>query len=52
MKKILSLLLVWALFAFKTEEQKPTIYMIGDSTMANKVLEGGNPERGWGLRRL
>lgn len=48
MKKILSLLLVWALFAFKAEEQKPTIYMIGDSTMANKVLEGGNPERGWG----
>ena len=22
--------------------------MIGDSTMANKNLEGGNPERGWG----
>ena len=22
--------------------------MIGDSTMANKVLTGGNPERGWG----
>jgi hypothetical protein len=22
--------------------------MIGDSTMANKSLDGGNPERGWG----
>lgn len=22
--------------------------MIGDSTMANKSLEGGNQERGWG----
>lgn len=26
-----------------------TIFMIGDSTMANKKLEGGNPERGWGM---
>lgn len=25
-----------------------TIFMIGDSTMANKNLEGDNPERGWG----
>ena len=25
-----------------------TIFMIGDSTMANKSLTGGNPERGWG----
>ena len=24
-----------------------TVYMIGDSTMANKSLEGGNQERGW-----
>ncbi len=27
---------------------KTTIFMIGDSTMANKPLEGENPERGWG----
>ena len=27
---------------------KPTIFMIGDSTMANKTLSGGNQERGWG----
>lgn len=29
-------------------QQKFTIFLIGDSTMANKKLEGGNPERGWG----
>jgi len=28
--------------------QKPTIYGIGDSTMANKPLANENPERGWG----
>lgn len=35
------------LLAFKPEH-KPVIYMIGDSTMANKVLEKEGPERGWG----
>ncbi len=34
--------------AFKTDKPQITIFMIGDSTMANKVLTGGNPERGWG----
>ena len=29
-------------------ERIPVIYMIGDSTMADKSLSGGNPERGWG----
>lgn len=28
--------------------QKPTIYGIGDSTMANKIQPDKNPERGWG----
>lgn len=28
--------------------QKRNIFMIGDSTMANKPLEKGNQERGWG----
>ena len=27
----------------------PTIYMIGDSTMANKKLDNNNQERGWGM---
>ncbi|MBR5687991.1 MAG: pectin esterase [Prevotella sp.] len=26
-----------------------TIFMIGDSTMANKPITNGNPERGWGM---
>jgi Pectin methylesterase len=45
--KIIIGLLIPFLFAFQS---KPviTIFMIGDSTMANKNIEGGNPERGWG----
>lgn len=34
--------------AFTTPHSGITIFMIGDSTMANKDLTGGNPERGWG----
>ncbi|MBE6340451.1 MAG: pectin esterase [Bacteroidales bacterium] len=30
------------------EPHKTTIFMIGDSTMANKKLDGGSQERGWG----
>ena len=26
-----------------------TIHLMGDSTMADKDLSGGNPERGWGM---
>ena len=26
-----------------------TIHLMGDSTMAEKDLTGGNPERGWGM---
>ncbi len=29
--------------------KKTTIFMIGDSTMANKSIGNGNPERGWGM---
>ena len=35
-------------FMALSNKQKPVIYMIGDSTMSNKSLVGGNPERGWG----
>ncbi len=28
--------------------RKPTIFMIGDSTMADKPIDNENPERGWG----
>lgn len=43
---IISLFLL--LTAFTSEKQVITIFTIGDSTMANKKLDGGNPERGWG----
>ncbi|MDL2244769.1 pectinesterase family protein [Parabacteroides sp. OttesenSCG-928-J18] len=39
--------LLLPLLAF-APKQSFTIFMIGDSTMANKNLTGGNPERGWG----
>lgn len=39
---------VFLLSAFKADKPVITIFMIGDSTMANKSLTGGNPERGWG----
>jgi lysophospholipase L1-like esterase len=31
-----------------TDDDRVTIFMIGDSTMANKSLSGENQERGWG----
>ena len=52
MKRFYSLVLggcvLAALLTAFSDKQMPVIYMIGDSTMANKPLEGGNPERGWG----
>lgn len=44
------LLLFLSLFLFSAfkAERIITVFMIGDSTMANKNLTGGNPERGWG----
>ena len=34
--------------AAEPANQPPTVFMIGDSTMANKQLFPANPERGWG----
>lgn len=50
MKKSLICLLMAliTLTAFKEGEKKITVFMIGDSTMANKSITGGKPERGWG----
>ena len=53
MKKVLlSLFAILTTIALLSAYSKPehafTIFMIGDSTMANKKLDGGNPERGWG----
>jgi DNA sulfur modification protein DndE len=42
-------ILIIAIFLFSSfgKREIPTLFMIGDSTMANKPLED-NPERGWG----
>lgn len=42
-------LAAFLLFSFDSAERKGfTIFLVGDSTMADKPIEGGNPERGWG----
>ena len=46
--KMLMALVAMLLFSAFTTDHTVTIFMIGDSTMANKSLEGGNQERGWG----
>lgn len=49
MKKILTILTSLLLLSFVVPEDRPvTIFMIGDSTMANKPLDKENQERGWG----
>ncbi len=45
---LLATLVVMLMFSAFTSEKTITIFMIGDSTMANKSLEGNNQERGWG----
>jgi DNA sulfur modification protein DndE len=48
MKKfILNSVISLTCFAFILPNNKPTIFLIGDSTCANKPLDD-NPERGWG----
>ena len=44
MKKLMILAAAWLLCCSFT-----TIHLMGDSTMAEKDLTGGNPERGWGM---
>lgn len=41
-------LCILSLSAFKKND-KITVFMIGDSTMANKDIRGGKMERGWGM---
>jgi lysophospholipase L1-like esterase len=43
-----SITLLLMLISLNCLAQKPTIYGIGDSTMANKTKPEVNPERGWG----
>jgi lysophospholipase L1-like esterase len=41
-------ILIFTFISINCFAQKTTIYTIGDSTMANKLLVEDNPERGWG----
>ena len=45
---ILVVLFGLALMNWSLQQDEITVYMIGDSTMANKPYKGGNPEKGWG----
>ncbi len=47
-KLVFVLVSFFLLTAFRADQPVITIFMIGDSTMANKPIDGGNPERGWG----
>ncbi len=47
LRKILAYFTIILFTSFGLPEQKRTVYLIGDSTMANKPL-AENPERGWG----
>lgn len=42
------MMMLFVLSSFK-QDKVVTIFMIGDSTMANKSLKNGNFERGWGM---
>lgn len=48
MKRLLAITFLLIFFAFTFQDDKPTIYLVGDSTMANKPLND-NPEKGWGM---
>src|SRR6187200_808556 len=47
MKIFFSIALLTLIMAFQLPEKPVRIFMIGDSTMANKPMDE-NPERGWG----
>ncbi|RZL23437.1 MAG: hypothetical protein EOO96_23620 [Pedobacter sp.] len=45
-KLLLSLSILFSVLIFA--QKKPTLFLIGDSTMANKDNPDKNPEHGWG----
>lgn len=48
MCRLLAMSLLFIFLCLSTKEQQPTIYIIGDSTAANK-LSTAYPETGWGM---
>ena len=49
MKKILLAVLAWLVFTAAMQQKVTTVFIIGDSTAAEKDLSKGSPERGWGM---
>lgn len=49
LKSIIALLAVFLLLTAMTPDKTTTIFIIGDSTAANKDTSGGKQERGWGM---
>ena len=47
-RTLIILAMVLSGFAFLLPDKKVTVFLVGDSTMANKPLDE-NPERGWGM---
>jgi len=47
--KLLTMLLLAVLLTSATNRKPTTIFIIGDSTAAEKDLSKGSPERGWGM---
>ena len=48
LKQFLLALMMIGLFSFQKVDERPTIFLIGDSTMANKAPIDA-PETGWGM---
>ena len=49
MKRLTYILMVIGLFVFTSSNKSTTIFIIGDSTAADKQNPQTNPERGWGM---
>ena len=48
LKLVYSLIILLLFSAFTPTQQNPTVFMIGDSTMADRNTNNENQERGWG----
>ena len=45
----ITFIVAWVMLTAATPHHATTIFLIGDSTMANKDTTGGKQERGWGM---
>ena len=49
LKGLAAVAIVLALTSATEKKKTTTVFMIGDSTMANKDISNGKQERGWGM---